>query len=324
MPISPTRPAQIILAALLRRSTYSGYSMTRLYPLTLIVTAALISAYAYAQTIGAQCQQYCAEMLNSILDGTAASPYRYRPLSAWLTSPFASAGVPIAYSIAHALALPAMFVMLYAWLRQWMDEKTALIGVLLTAAFMPLMIQVWGIALYAPLEVVFLCAALLLLVRKPPYWRPAYVLLTAIATLNRETAVLLPLALIVTEDLRQEWRTGLLALLVWASVFAGLRLWLGAAPDTLTVAETWALNTGGGWYTIVAILKNAFFVPLWILAVIHAHRAPAPLQRLALVGLPYLALCLVFALWHEVRLWLPLLVLWLPLALYERGKVEVP
>jgi len=293
--------------------------MARTGTLTLMVTTALISAYSYAQTIGVQCQHYCAEITNSILDGTAASPYRYRVLSAWLVVPFTSAGVPIAYSIAHALALPAMFVMLYAWLRAWMDEKTALIGVLLAAAFMPLMIQVWGIALYAPVEVILLCAGLLSLYRARRGWEAVYSAIIVLATLNRETAVLLPLAFMALHAPRgrSSWyrRRAALFLAMWGGVFVGLRLWLGAAPDTLTVAETWQMNTGGGWYSIVAMLKNAFFVPVWILAAVHARLAPAPLQRLALVGLPYLALCLVFGLWHEVRLLLPLLVLWLPIAL---------
>jgi len=39
------------------------------------------------------------------------------------------------------------------------------------------------------------------------------------------------------------------------------------------------------------------------------------LKRLALVGVPYLGLLAVFALWNETRLLLPLFALWMPLTL---------
>lgn len=291
--------------------------------LLIIAFVGFICAYQYIQTIGVQCEHHCAEMYQDTRAGTIDSPYRYRILPAWLIAPLVGDGSPpsvtLAYGLAHVVALPAMFLVLFAWLRVWLDETRALAGVLVVAALFPIMVQVWGIALYTPIEVICLCVGLLLLRTQPRGWTPLFALVIVVGTLNRETAVLLPLAYAVTQvDHRRRagygWRLALFGA-TWAGVYAALRLSLGAAPDSVTVAETWTLNTGGGWHMVMAVLKHALFVPLWIAYAVHVRTAPPFLKRLLLVIIVYLALFAVFALWHEVRLLLPVLVLSLPVIL---------
>jgi hypothetical protein len=193
----------------------------------------------------------------------------------------------------------------------------ALGGAVFVAAYSPIMFGVYGTSLNNPLEVILLCAGLLWLLRGRD--GRSFAGLVVIATLNRETAVLLPLAYAALHlhDWRKPRIVGMAAVYfaLWAAVFVGLRLALGPAPDQITVAQVFAANFGGGWNTSEAILNNAFLVPAWILAAMGYKAAPLPLKRLALVGVPYLGMLAVFALWNETRLLLPLFVLWLPLAL---------
>lgn len=282
----------------------------------------ILCAYYYLQLV-APCAVECSAEHLYILDHTATSPIRYRVLSAYMVEPFAGdhslLEIGRAYFIGHLVFFPVMMLALYAWLRVWLRESDSLAGVLLVAALMPVMLQVWGLSLYTVVEVVILCVGLLLLVRKPPGWALALALLVVVGALNRETAVLLPLAFATTQFRRLPMKSYLALLAafggLFALVFGGLRLVLGPAPDSVPVALAWALNTGGEWWTYEAISKNLFFIPIWLCYALAFRRADSFLKRLLPVALVYLVLFLIFALWNEVRLHLPLLVLMLPVAL---------
>jgi hypothetical protein len=287
---------------------------------TLILFIGLMMAFQYARAV-AGCEG-CAKYHRETMAGTADSPYHYRLLAPAFAELFISdentQSILAGYTVAHMIVLPAMLVALFAWYRKHAETVTALVGVLLVAVYLPTMFQAWGTSLYTPLEVVFLCAGLLLLTRDT-FSTLSYAVLVLIASLNRETAIVLPLAFMALHfdrwRARWYWSRGVLFGGVWAAVYVGLRLLFGAAPDQVTIAAAWANNTGGGWHTIEAVTKIGLMLPVWALVAVNARRAPVRLQRLALVGLPYLALVLLFGFWHETRLYLPLLVLWLPLGL---------
>ena len=225
----------------------------------------------------------------------------------------------IGYTLAHFVVFPVMMLAVYAWFRRWLSQQQAILGALIITALMPVMLRVWGTSLGAPLEVIFLCAGLILLDQQPLGFTSAFTLLIAVSALNRETAVLLPLAYATTQLAR--WRTpgywlrGVLFGGVWAVVFIGLRLTLGSAPDDVPIAEAWRWNTSGTWHTVEAVFKNLFFLPIWLLYLNQLRAAPPFLKRLVPVALVYLGLFLLFAFWNEVRLLLPLLILALPVAL---------
>lgn len=284
--------------------------------LLLLVLLGLLCSYLYSVGTGVHCDQACVQTHHAILDGTAFSPYRYRILAPLLIGFLPAMSVNLAYVAAHFLVFPLMFLFLDKWLRQFQSQNVAFIGSLILMAYMPMMLEDWWLSLYNALEVIFLCAGLALLVHRPRGWQPFFAALTIISTLNRETAILLPLAaLAMMWGERGAFRQFGLFLVCWLTTFVALRLLLGGAPEYVSITQLWALNTSGGWQTTLAVVKQAFFMPIWILCIRHLRHAPMPLQRLALVGLPYVLLLLIFARWGEVRLLLPLLVLWLPSAL---------
>lgn len=289
----------------------------------LVFMIGLLCAYYYLETVPADCLQECGSIHRGIIAGTADSPYRYRLLSAWIVQPFAGDGSDLAiaqsYILAYFLFVPAMMLAVYVWMRCWVKEVLALLSIILLAAYFPLMYEVWGISLYSVLEIIFLCVGLLILRAKPRYWTVSFFLIVILATLNRETAVLLPLIFALTEI--DSWRRSSYWLRLgafgcaWLIVFAGLRLILGAAPNDVSIATAWQLNTAGGWWSWKAMLKNLFFLPIWISYGLQIRRAPIFLQRLIPACLVYLVLFVVFGFWEEVRLLLPLLILTMPAAM---------
>jgi hypothetical protein len=292
---------------------------TNLLILLIVLSLGLTATLYYGRVLAA-CDP-CADYHRAIVAGTADSPHRYRILAPLVVqavfSPRTDVDVLIAYMNAHALVLPLMLGCLLVYWRRWIGGVGALLGVVGVVAYSPIMFEVYGISLYNVLEVCLLCAGLLWLLSGRA--GVVFAALVALATINRETAVLLPLAYAALH--LDKWRqpkvvlqaAGYLA--VWAGVYGGLRVWLGPAPDQITVARIFAANLGGGWNTSQAVINNLIVLPVWIAAAMNWRSAPRQLQRIALVGVPYVLLLLVFALWNETRLLLPLFVFWLPLAL---------
>ena len=112
-----------------------------------------------------------------------------------------------------------------------------MVGALFVAATLPISLRQH---LYAPYSLIE--PALLLLGLHWLYHRRVALAgtLGLLATLNRETGFLLGLAVLV-DGLRLRDRhqigTGLLALGVSLAISIGLRVWLGAAPDSIVLAE---------------------------------------------------------------------------------------
>lgn len=263
----------------------------------------------------------CAGWHRAILAGTMDSPHRYRVLAPFLVqtlfNPQDDRAIMSAYVLAHALTLPAMFAALYLYWRRWVSQGAALAGVLFIAAYSPLMFAIYGISLNNPLEVITLSAGLLWLLSGRDGL--PFAALVVVGALNRETAVMLPIAYVCLR-----WRnTRRLPLflrgggyfLLWGAVFIGLRVALGSAPDQITVADVFKANTSSPWHMTNAAINLGVTVPVWILAALGVRGSDARLRRLALTGVPYLGLLVVFALWNETRLLLPLFLLWMPFAL---------
>lgn len=287
--------------------------------LTLIMIGLLCGLY-YSRTVVAEMGIDIADSHLSMLNLTATNPARYRVLATYLVSLLSNAQnypqVINVYTGLHALGFGVMFICLYHWLSCFVNRFLALAGVLIVATYMQLMLYVWANSLYNVFEVIFLCLALLVIRQAAPRWEWKYGVLIAIATLNRETAILLPIlfGFIYLSRYRTRWYWFRLILFagIWGVVYVALRLILGPAPDGITVAEIWRSNIGGEWRSQQAILKNVFFLPLWIGAIAGLRKSPQFVRSAALAALPYLFLFLVFALWNEVRLLLPVLVLALP------------
>lgn len=143
------------------------------------------------------------------------------------------------------------------------------------------------------------------------WFTAAYTALVILGTLNREMTGLL--LVLIWFALARDWRRGLLFVTMAVLTYGLVRLMVGERPVELTLIQTFQENIHS-WRTVPAILKNLAFVPLWAAVVIHYRRAPVDYQRLVWVAVIYLLSFLAGAMWQEVRLLLPAVILVLPVA----------
>jgi hypothetical protein len=308
--------------------------------LILIISVSAVLAYGYFNRIDRPKYEARLELHNKILRGTAPSPYRYRVLVPFtgeaLTRSF-SVVLPhkeaflLSYLIYDFLAIFILLYLLFIWSSIWFSREQALIGVLFVAGTMPIALQDHFFQPWSLLEVGLFTAALLAIHSKR-YWLLAAIVV--LASLNRETAVLIPLVFLLASldqarflkpGSRIEWKPVVQAgglLLLWAAVFLGIRYFQGSTAHTATIREVLAKNTTerGLFYTFVN--GGLFLGGFWVFAVLGFRYAPRLIRRITWIVPLYLVTVLVWGVWYEVRLLMPLYPVLVPLGLsfiFRRG-----
>lgn len=288
--------------------------MQRSKLLYLTLTLLILGFYAgwlYLQLVTPNCIVECSETYRAVVDGSALSPYRYRVLSPVFVyllggNPRTDLAISTAYVIAHCIAFPLAFFAYYKALTRWVSSLHALFGIVLLLMYLPVMMRVYGTSLYLPIELGLFSLALAWM---RPGW--GYAVLVIIATLNRETGILLVLAFTAVhfpnwrDHKLQRWTIIYAAL--WVSIYFGLRLWRGVAADEVSIAAAFSENTNS-WHTIFAATNHFFFVPLYVAVFISWRYLSAEIRRLFLgVVTPYLLLFATFGFLNEVRLLMPIM-----------------
>lgn len=282
----------------------------RYLPWVMFLFLGLLGARYYVVNI-VLCDRWCIDTHAAIINGTAEAPYRYRILGAWIAQALPG-DVTQKYIAAHILILPVMFFALYRWVLKSTGRRLfAYIGILLFIVYLPLFFEWYAISLYSSIEVVLLALAL-----TSPRPGIRYAFLVVFASLNRETGGLLLVLVYFAWNLNQIplrlnlfW-TGLYSCL-WVSIFVGLRLLLGDAPY---YSEIWSRNTTDARVMSEIVLHNALMLPLWLLMLLGWRQVETRLRRVVVfMTVPYIGLLAFFAVWNEVRLWMPVVTVALPM-----------
>ena len=259
------------------------------------------------------------ERHNAVLAGHAGKPWQYRILPELLIHPFvAGFGAVTGFKIAFALFVVVAWVALLWYYRALgLSDNASLLGISVLACTFAY--STWDSSLpwSILLEMIFLAIAGAVIMAKekrlrvvltprqlgsrhsrtmpkPTLWVkiPLIILpLTILATLNRETAVFIPLMLFLGA-----WRGGnLRRISFWAFatfllVFASLRLWFPPQQQMGwyggVMPFTWAhikLNFTHGWAWIRWLW---FFGAVPVLVYLSLKRIPPPLRRWLLVIVP--------------------------------------
>lgn len=139
----------------------------------------------------------------------------------------------------------------------------------------------------------------------------AFGVLLILATLNREmTGFLLLVSWMVLYGRRNPC-TSLAYMLIAGCTFIGLREILGGNPSHFTLSYTWELNTTA-WRLNNAILYHTILACLWLVFALRWRHAPMRLRRLWFALIPYLILVITLSIWQETRLYMPMVLLTLP------------
>jgi hypothetical protein len=295
----------------------------RLGSLTLaaiFVAASAVTALDYSFFVGDPTLVARRHIHQGVLAHTATAPDRYRLLAPaivegpmtvlrrWMPAEIAFDRV---YAVFYLAAMTALLWSQFAYLRVWFTDEQALIGVLLLASTLRITIRQHDYAPFSYLEPTFFAIGLLLILHDRRVWLG---LLVALASLNRETGIFLVFLFAATQPLtRRNVMTAIAYTGVWAAVFIGVRWFGGEADRYWELGRIWRTNLSQPGLTLYNV--TAFLGVMWIFAIIGFRRAPAFVQRAAIVIPAYAGAVAVWGLWWEVRLLLPLLPLVLPLAL---------
>jgi hypothetical protein len=262
----------------------------------------------------------CYQNDQAIINHTAEAPYQYRILAPYVMSLVAS---PANYGawfgmvlLINLVCFAVIYPSVYTWLCRWGSDKTAVGGVfLMTLLLIFSFVHQYPLSPNSNIELALICATLIQWKR---YW--LVVIMVIVASLNRETGVLLVAiyALLTVTNLRQPTPLVRVAILgaLWAGITATLHITLGAAPHILGFMGTLQANFSD---LVSGLIINALLLPLWTLAFIGYLKSPLLLKRFGWLALAYLFSALVGGLWGEMaRLSLPAIPLILPFVVAEK------
>lgn len=298
-----------------------------------VVTISAVLAYNYFLEVDLQLLDYRLQIHNEVLDSSAVTPYRYRILMPFLCNFLFRLNAIIlpediaflfSYWFCQLSAILLFIALMYRYLNLWFPRIYALVGILFIGGMMPIALKDHFYAPWSLLEPALFTLALLLMVRKRTILLGVIV---AIATLNRETALFIPiLFFLTTADLqdailqrrsipRQQLLFFTIYLAIWLVVFVGMRLILGSGPPAITLSETVERNFSLGGILKTSVNGLLFMGAYWLFAALGYKYADRFVQRSALIVPLFLIPVAIWGLWYEVRLLMPLYPILIPLGL---------
>lgn len=144
-----------------------------------------------------------------------------------------------------------------------------------------------------------------------------YALLTALASLNRETSLLLPILYFAYHG-RSKWRESAVLLAIWVIITTLLHVVIGSYPHQLGLLGTWEYNLGN---VSEAVVANLLLLPLAWLAVASYKESPPILKRFFWVGAIYILAIIVGGSWMESqRLVLPILPIYICMIVHKESR----
>jgi hypothetical protein len=296
------------------------------YMMALIASVAACLAYNYFTQLELPTIDARLKLHSQIIHGQAPSPYNYRVLIPWITEAFAvtaSSGMKIDYKQAWLLAYAgydffslALFLMtLLIMLRIWYSASLSAAGVFFCAALLPLSLRDHYFQPWSLIEAWFFCFAFLLSYHKR---FSLLIILTAVAALNRVTSIFIPAVYFLgTFQLRwireQSYREllevvlkSVTLLLLAVAVIMSVRHLQGHVDHVHTVDYLWQRNI-----KLMALVRSVMHWALflgagWFFVFQGWKHSDEFLRNQSLIIPLYLVPVIIFGVWHEVRLLLPL------------------
>lgn len=295
--------------------------------LWILISSALVLAYGYITRIDKPNLHIRMALHKAVVSKDALEPYRHRVLVPWVTEALVS---PLSffapreqvflgvYALHETFALVLMLLSLYAWCRRFYEPFVALVGCLFVGVTAPMALKDHYFHPWSLLEPGLWTLGLLLIMRER-LW--ALLGVTFLATLNRETGIFLPLlwgAIKVWDGKGWHRKNGwtFLALLV-VSLMTLLGVgWVQGSGDPLhTPGELFLRNVSGPNLGRALLNGTLFLGAFWLFAVRGYRNSPEEIRRSAWVIPLYLLVVLVWGVWYEVRLLMPLYPILVPMAL---------
>jgi hypothetical protein len=206
-------------------------------------------------------------------------------------------------------------------LEQWNDIGTSLFGTTLSALVVSFMFRDHYYHPWSIWEAAFFSLGLLCLVKRQ-YLRFACIAL--LGSLNRETSAFLVLAsafaALPTRPVdwkatlgRRDVQASILTGALWLAVYGLLHAAVGHRPTTFTLERAIRGNLEN--WPRALMLNWLLLGPAWWLVFVGIRHAPVFVRRVAMIIPPYLLLLVAIGYWWEIRYWMPILPIIVPLGI---------
>lgn len=269
-----------------------------------------------------------------IAEGQAEDPYRQRLLVPWIVIYLERIDNnalnllrldQIQAAIYLLMSVLLLFVVQSMLTTFGYSRAAGMVGSPFVAALLPIAMRDHGYQAWSWLEAVIFPLTIIMTLRKSRL--TLFALLGILAALNRETAIILPLIPLAIAwnhrkfgDSRSYLKmVGVLAVSALSTRFFLMFVWPKSSPErTLTIDEIWKWNTTPE-YVALATSRLIPFLGIVIVMVLIAmvlKRYPSDALWIPIFSIPPIIVAWgFFALWFEVRVLLPVVILLLPLVL---------
>jgi len=273
-------------------------------------------------------------MVDDIASGDGVDPYRYRVLVPVVTTLIdnvddrtldllSMAQIHRLYYLVSVLAL--MWVVRLMLGAFGFSRSVGFAGAILLAALLPITLREHSYQAWSWLEAVLVALSVLMVLKRPSV--TSYALISFIAALNRETSVvlpLIPLAVAISRRRSPERSRFLLiaatslAAVVCTQLFMRLLFPGPTGQRENSIERILETNLNPDLLNLTRENLTILLSSLVITAIIAITFRRAPRDSLWIAGLtvpPLLAGWFIFAMWWEVRVLLPVVILVLPISL---------
>lgn len=277
----------------------------------LIIFCAIVSVWQYTTLVLASCFD-CQDLFSKIVTGDMGGPWAYRVLTPTIIVGLGN--TMQVWAAFHLVMLVVFFSLLWLWVEHWSgngDHAVALATIALS-----LMYSNWHFSAFTIVEWSFWLAGLLLMLKASPESNQtsamAIGVLIAVGTANREmTAVLLLTSWVALKP--RCYRLTFVYGLIAATVYGAIRLYVGEVENPYTISYVFSENMNPRHWQHIAIYGVSLII-LMLSSLSNRRWLQPDLKRLMLVVMAaYLPLWAFLAIWQETRLWMPAIILLLPL-----------
>lgn len=258
------------------------------------------------------CEHSIDQSANDIIDGTARYPFKYRILAPYITS---LAGHNLyAVFVIHLVFRLALFSALAWWVSRWQGDIRA--ALLLCALILVLMQETWFSSNYNYLEAIFILIGWSIATYKPNKARIAIiaVLMAIGGTVRETTPFLIGIGLFVLWF--RHWHLWLALGVIGVASIVAVRFGVGYQSMPYTIVDVWGWNMDE-WRLQNAIRLNLLLAPAYVAMGSAFVKMPTRYRVFMVLLSIYLVMILLYGVWGEVRLQLPLVVAALPMLRYR-------
>ena len=281
------------------------------------------------------------ELHNSIIHATALSPYNFRILVPFTAEFFIrivqslgtitnTTSFHYVYATFNLLMINLFLFTSFYFFRLWHNSVLSLIGVLFCFVLLPLALRDHYFQPWSLLELnLYLFASIFAYKRKIV----PVICLSVIACLNRETGVFVPLLFLITNLnttskiktlLKSNAKLLLITILVSllsVGILFAIRQYQGSKPHVISISGVLKENLLTIQYALIHIM---FFGGIfWYFAVKGWGLADRFTKRLTIFFAVYLIPILIFGIWRELRMIMPVYPVLISLGLFHLKKTDI-